>query len=310
MKPNFFIIGAPKSGTTALSEYLRSHDNVFISVDKEPNYWNDDFKNICTVRDYDEYLALFRDAGSQHHAIGEASVNYLRSARAVPRIVETFPDARFVVLLRNPVDLAYSWHGQMVFGLYEDDVDFESAWRKQAARRRGELVPATCVEPKVLDYFDVAALGSQVQRLMANTARDSVQIHLFDDFKKDPGKVYRDTLAFLGLADDGRSEFPVINENKSHRNKLIARFVERPPALWVAGARAVRRTFGIQRIGLLRGLRERNKVAHKRAPMSPNFRAELIEEFRAEFELLSEVLGRDLSDWLSPQTESVGTEGV
>lgn len=299
MKPNFFIIGAPKSGTTALSEYLRLHPQVCFSVDKEPNFWNDDFTGICSVRSLDEYLDLFRHGGPAHRACGEASVNYLNSLRAVPRILTFNPEARFIALLRNPVELAHSWHSQMLFGLYEDEADFEKAWALQDERAAGRSIPATCPDGKVLLYRDVAALGSQTARLLDAVPRDRVRLYLFDDFKADPGAVYRDALAFLGLDDDGRMDFPVVNENKTHKNPALARFVERPPRLWTAGARVVRRTLGIQRIGLMRRLRDANKQPAQRAELRPEFRAALTAHFRSEIEQLGTVLDRDLSHWLA-----------
>ncbi len=304
MKPNFFLIGAPKSGTTALSEYLRTHPEIFISPDKEPNFWNDDFRNLSTVRNFDEYEDLFRDAHSGHRAVGEASVHYLRSERAVPRILEKNPDARFIALLRNPVDLVYSWHSQALFKLDEDEADFEVAWSLQGARRRGERIPETCTDPKLLFYDEVAALGTHVAQLYANAPREQIQIHLFDDFKRDAGKVYRDTLHFLGVPDDGRQEFPVINENKSYRFKAVARFVERPPGWWVQGARALRGALGLQRIGLMRRLRDRNKVAQKRGELRAEFRKELTDFFRPEVDKLATIIERDLGDWFAPVSVS------
>jgi len=298
-KPNFFIVGAPKSGTTALSEYLRQHPNIFICKEKEPNFWNDDFHNVSQVSTLEEYLALFEDAQEQHVVIGEATVNYLYSERALPRIWEFNPEARLVALLRNPVDLAYSWHSQMLFGLYEDEPDFERAWNLQAERAEGRHLPKHCVEPKVLQYKKIALLGEQVERMLSIFPRDQIQLCLFDDFRIAAGSVYRNVLQFLGLPDDGRTEFPVINENKIHRHALLARLIERPPRFWTASARMIKNTLGLQSIGLLKRMREINKVPVKRSPMPQALRRRLVEEFRDDILKLQAILGRDLSHWLA-----------
>ena len=106
--PNFFIVGAPKCGTTALCEYLKYHPNVFMSTPKEPHYFAEDFERYRHVKTEDKYLALFGDCNDRHLMIGEASVFYLRSTRAVSLIRDFNPDAKIIVMLRNPVDMVYS----------------------------------------------------------------------------------------------------------------------------------------------------------------------------------------------------------
>ncbi|MDQ1256007.1 MAG: hypothetical protein QG656_602 [Candidatus Hydrogenedentes bacterium] len=297
-RPNFFIIGAPKSGTSALAFYLREHPNIFISKDKELNYWNDDFRNVSLAATLDEYLAHFKSASDNHLAVGEATVHYLFSPSAVPRIRAFNPEAKLVALLRNPVDLAYSWHSQMLYGLYEDEPDFETAWALQERRARGERIPKHCVEPKVLQYRALASMGEQVERLYRVYPREQTRIYLFDDFKASNRTVYADVLEFLGIPDDGRTEFPVINENKTHRHAALATLTERPPKFWVNTARIVKKALGIERIGLLKKLKEMNREPVKREALPPAFRAQLTEAFRPDIERLAAALGRDLSAWL------------
>src|SRR6185312_16840962 len=100
--PNFFIIGAPKCGTTALSEYLRRHPNIGFSEQKEPHYFNDDFSSRH-IYSLDEYMKCFASNSADKVAIGEASVFYLSSRSAVRNILQHMPDAKFIVMLRDPV---------------------------------------------------------------------------------------------------------------------------------------------------------------------------------------------------------------
>ena len=307
-KPNFFIIGAPKSGTTALSEYLRTHPRAFISPHKEPNFWNDDFRQIATVKSLREYERLFKDAGPQHIAVGEASVHYLRSTTAVPRIIEYNPEAKFIVLLRNPVDLVHAWHSQNLYGLWEDEPDFARAWNLQEERAAGRHIPKTCLEPKVLMYRQVGALGSQVARLFENVAREKVRLYVFDDFNTNPAAVYRDLLAFLGLPDDGRELFPRVNENKRQRHAVIARFVERPPRLWQAGAKVLRIFFRKSSLGLLQRLRRWNQQPVGRPPISAEFRKQLLDAFDPEIRRLAVLLDRNLDHWRETNRPSTTLE--
>src|SRR5210317_560697 len=114
MKPNFFILGAPKCGTTSLAYWLSQHPNVYVSPDKEPLHYSTDFP-ASTPHSERSYLDLFAEATEQHIAIGEASVWYLRSKDAVANIENEIPEAKYIVMLRNPVEMAPSLHWQTVF---------------------------------------------------------------------------------------------------------------------------------------------------------------------------------------------------
>ncbi len=148
IKPNFFIIGAPKSGTTALSEYLRAHPQVFFSEPKEVQYFAEDFKGrfITTEKDY---LKLFRESNPHKHlAIGEGSAIYLFSDVAVPKILEFQPDAKFIVMLRNPVNLVQSFHLEMLDGGLENIVSFVADWNLENQRRLGKHISKFCLDEK------------------------------------------------------------------------------------------------------------------------------------------------------------------
>ena len=103
--PNFFIIGAPKSGTTALGVYLGEHPDIFMCDPKEPQYFTFDLPGHRGVRTWEEYQALFPDQDRNVHAVGEASVWYLYSKVAVQEIATYRPDARLIVLLRRPDEM-------------------------------------------------------------------------------------------------------------------------------------------------------------------------------------------------------------
>ena len=113
-KPNFFIVGGPKCGTTSLWSWLRTHPDIFMSHLKEPNFFNSD--DNLGISGLTEYEALFRDARVSHTAVGEASVWYLSSPVAVQNILRFEPEARFIVLLRNPIEMAVAMHSQMLIG--------------------------------------------------------------------------------------------------------------------------------------------------------------------------------------------------
>ena len=109
LQPNFFIIGAPKCGTTSMSVYLSSHPEIIISNPKEPHYFSKDINN-GGIRKMQEYLECFSSVDKKANAIGEASTLYLYSKVAVPNILAFNKDVRFIVMLRNPKEVAYSYH--------------------------------------------------------------------------------------------------------------------------------------------------------------------------------------------------------
>lgn len=298
-RPDFFILGAPKCGTTALSEYLRQHHRIFVSTPKEPHYFCDDFDYYYAPgeRTEEHYLRLFADADASHLAVGEASVWYLYSAAAARNIIDFDPDARVIVMVRNPVELVPSLHSQLRYMLDEVEPDPAAAWYLQEARRRGEGLPATVRVPEFLQYGEAAKLGAQVRRVLDVVPREQVKVLVFDDLRADTGAVYRDALAFLGVPDDGRADFPRVNENKVHRAAAVARFTQRPPSALVTVARGVKRIAGVERLGVLDRVRRRNRQVTRREEISPEFAQVLRDHFRDDVAELGELIDRDLSGW-------------
>ncbi|MFO7878451.1 MAG: sulfotransferase, partial [Bacteroidales bacterium] len=135
-KPEFFLIGAPKCGTSSLARYLDSHPDVHFSYPKEPNYFNTDFsKKQRMFTDETLYLNQCFHKAADKNIAGEGSVWYLYSKEAVPNILKFQPDAKFIVMLRNPVDVAYAMHSTHLRNKVNENVDdFKKAWDLQEIR--------------------------------------------------------------------------------------------------------------------------------------------------------------------------------
>ena len=128
IKPNLFIIGAPKCGTTAKAHYLSEHPDVFMCPEKEPHYFNTDLNyKRGKSDDLEEYLNLFSGA-TEEKIVGEASVWYLYSKEAVRNILEFNPNAKFIIMVRNPIKMAPSLHQQLFYNGRETEKDFNKAW--------------------------------------------------------------------------------------------------------------------------------------------------------------------------------------
>ncbi len=192
-----------------------------------------------------------------------------------------------------------SLHSQLLYMLDEDEPDPARAWELQEARSRGERLPPRVRVPEFLQYGEAARLGAQLRRVYEALPREQVLTLVFDDMRDDTGAVYRRTLAFLGLPDDGRVHFPRVNENKVHRAEAVARFTQRPPAPLVSVARGVKRVAGVERLGVLERVRRGNRQVTRRREIDPELAAELRDHFRDDVGELGELIGRDLSGWVS-----------
>jgi len=223
-KTNFFIVGAPKSGTTALSEYLRTHPQIFMSNPKEPQYFCTDMPWIRGFTQLEAYLNLYEDCNSVQVAIGEASVTYLYSSEALYNIHQFNKDAKIIVMVRNPVDMVYSLFSELRYIFTEDQKSFEMAWNLQETRKRGKNLPWawfpwSCGETKLLQYGQVGKLGKQIERAYSIFHPEQVKVIIFDDFTTNTKKTYEDVLLFLGLDYGNRTEFPKIKFIISSRYK-------------------------------------------------------------------------------------------
>ncbi len=298
--PNFFVVGAPKTGSTALSEYLRAHPRIFMCPLKEPDFFTrHTHPRYQKVKSIEEYLSLFASAGDEHLAVGEASVSYLNSETALRGLQQFAPDARLIAMVRNPIDLAYSAHSQAVFAFAEPEKDFERAWALQEDRAAGRNVPPRASDKDALLYKNTASLGMQLERLLQYFDREQVHIIVFEDFVADTRGVYEDTLRFLNVPTDNRTEFPRYNENKRHKADVLGRIIVRPPTAIMRPIRRVQQALGIEGgTGVLRFLQKLNSTELKRPPMRPEFRERLAAEFADDVAKLERILDRDLSHWL------------
>ncbi len=293
LHPNFFIIGAPKSGTTALSEYLRQHPNVFFSDPKEPEYYARDFGGRVIEKEKD-YECLFEGADrARHLAIGEGSVIYVFSEVAVSNILNDHPEAKFILMLRNPVDLVISLHAQHLMEGNENIPGFLDAWNAETERRQGRRIPLGCRDVKWLYYSDWGRLGTQLQRVCRTVPEPKLKVILFDDFVRDTRSVYRDVLDFLGVPDDGRSTFPKVNERRAPKRLWLQSVIGTGMRFWLPLRTRLTGGKGFGAAALLTGL----NTAPAPKSLLPQARRMLADYYRDETLLLEDLLHRDLSAW-------------
>jgi hypothetical protein len=295
--PNFVIAGAPKTGTTALTEYLRLHPDVFMSRPKELHYFAEDLPSYRAVATPEEYRNLFAAAVGKYSAIGEGSVFYLYSDIALQRLREFNPDIRLIVMFRDVVSFLESMHSQLLFSREETEESFEKAWHLSVDRKRGRHIPKTCREVKLLYYDEVGKFGSQYQKLLSLFPASQVLAIFFDDFSSDTPAVYRQVLEFLGVRDYVPGGFKKINERKMHKSTLVANLVLRPRPVLQGIAIGVKKLLGGRRLGVMDALSRFNIEKRPKPVISELLRRNILREYEQDMALLEQLTGRNLSAW-------------
>ncbi len=304
-KVDFFIVGAPKSGTTALYSYLSTHPGIFLPTHKEPNYFAEDYPNIGgRLKTFKEYEKLFSIHTKK--IAGDGSVCYLASETAPKAIREYNPYAKIIIMLRNPVELFLSEHSQLLYSFYEDIEDPFQAWQMQSTRRDGKNIPDSCREPETLQYKKVCVHGKNLKKYIDLFPSDSVLTLFFDDFVSSPQSVYRKVLQFLELNDDGRKDFPKVNEAKLHKRSGLAKWLISPPGIWGTVHAKVRRCIATTDSAFIksiectaRKLAARNSEKISSRKLADNELKSILSELQDDISLLASLTGKDLSHWKS-----------
>jgi len=297
MKVNFFMVGAPKTATTAISQYLGAHTNVFMCDPKEPYYFSSDIGPSPFAKGPRQYLDLFSGVLPNHTVVAEASASYLMSASACQKIYDFNPDAKILVTLRNPVDLVYAWHSEMLYAGEESERDFERAWALQGERARGRSLPKLCTRPLLLQYERVGMLGAGLEKFIQRFGRSQVSWILFDDFKADPRAEYQRLLQFLNLPIEIPDQFSKINGNKQHRVPILGRSVRYLRQRFASPINMAYGMFGVHTSGIMVKLDRLNTKTVDRPCGQTAFRNHLKSVFRPDIQLLERLVQRDLARW-------------
>lgn len=299
-RPDLFIVGAPKTGTTSLYVYLKGHPDVFMCAVKEPRYFAPDLAvewaghDLVFGRDLDRYLALFDDATTQKR-LGEASVRYIYSDQA-PRLIKDFqPDAYIVVGLRDPVELAYALHNQSVSEGIEPLTDFEQALAAESDRLAGRDAPAG-LHPMHTVYIERGKLAPRLRAWREVFGADRVHVFVFEDLVRDPETVFRALLEFLEVDPTYRPPaFEAFNASHQPRSQMLRRLTDTRPAQFMAWKVLPRIIGDGGAHKLARAVTRANRRPSPRPSMSSQLRDRLRGAFAGDVAELSEMVGRDLA---------------
>lgn len=204
--PDFFIVGHPKCGTTALFEILRTHPQIYMPDCKETHFFAEELRDrpdpSQPPQTLAEFLALF-EAATPEQRIGEASVVHLWSRSAASGIAALQPDARIIAILREPVSFLRSLHLQFMQTRMESEGDFRKALALEDARRDGrELPPSSAHWPLKLLYSDYVRYVEQLRRYRDLFPAANILVLIYDDFRNDNEATVRRVLRFLEVDED------------------------------------------------------------------------------------------------------------
>jgi LPS sulfotransferase NodH len=291
MMPNFFVVGAARSGTTSLDRYLSQHPEIFITPRKDAHFFaaehfprtgpGDGVMNRKVMRDEEQYAQLFARVTTEK-AIGESSAFYLCLPGTAERIARVVPGAKMLMILREPVERTYS-----AYSLLRRDgretLSFEEGLCQEAARKQQGFEPMWW-------YKELSLYTAQVQRYLEVFGRAQVKVLLYEELFANPGQVLREVFAFLGVREEVEINTSVrYNVSGAPRSRWLHTVLYRLSDTSNALAKHVKPALAWKAMGtfLLRPAPE----------MNPETRAELQAYFAEDVGKLEELLQRDLRSW-------------
>jgi hypothetical protein len=292
--PEFFIVGHPKSGTTALYEMLRSHPAIYMPALKETRFFDRELHPNLKPSDphpdtLEEYYAMFADARPDQRA-GEASPAYLRSHLAAGRIAEVRPDARIIAILREPASFFRSMHLELLQDHIETEKDLRKAMAREERMRAQTPVPWYSM--------DRIIYAEQLRRYYDRFPAEQILVLIYDDFRADNEATVEKVLRFLDVDADEPITPTEANPTVMVRSPRMYEFVRSVYLGRGAGPRAAKTAIKAVtprrvRHGGLRTMRER-VLYGKPPPPDEELMRELRERFKGEVEAVSDYLDRDL----------------
>lgn len=280
--PDVFVLGAPKCGTSTLAHWLKAQEGVFIPSVKEPNYFNNDEVFFASHTD-SEYENLYASA-SIDQLLCDATPWYLASSVAIEEIYRRNTSAKFIILVRDQVELACALHQQEFVSGNEDIEDFETAWNLQKNRKEGVDLPAKCYSEKRLQYFASCRLGVQIEKLSCCVPMENMLVVSMYALKSKPASVKQAIGSLLNLKVETSPSFPVLNARKVWRSPV-----------WLLLSRVlikIKKTFGISfSLGLVVKAGQKKSV---RSQPNGDFLEKVDQEFLEDKKLLNELLNMKL----------------
>lgn len=298
-RPNLFIVGQSKSGTSALYYFLRQHPDIYMSTVKEPFYFckdiikeSDTYHGRRVYFDYrseEKYLSLFADAGDER-IVGESTTTNICSKVAAEEIWKFNPESKVLIMLREPVSFVVSLHNEHYRKGLDDINDFSSAITLEKDRKIGKNIPPNCYCPSLLFFSDRIKYYEQVRRYLARFGPSHTKVIIYEDFKENNDKVCKEILKFLGIDPDFFPEIDKINVSKMPRWGKINTLI-----MSSSVKRMIQTILPDSIYALFKPVGRRilweNKLTE---PIDETLRKKLMKQYKPEVLKISKLLGRNL----------------
>lgn len=300
--PNFFIVGAAKSGTTSLYHYLSQHPQIYMSPLKEPKYFSSSVVRFPhsgpgdlevderVIKKWQDYLELFGGASGEK-CIGEASPDYLYFHEHVAKSIrEANPKAKIMMVLRNPAERAFSAYSHLLKDCRET-LSFEGALEIEEQRKGANY-------EFIWFYKDVGFYYAQVKTYLEVFGKDNVRAYLYDDFTKNPFVLVHDACKFLGIEINfGPDMSAKHNASLVPKRKGVYNFLsDYDHPLKKVFRPLLLKSLGKESTEVIVNYFKRKNL--KRESMNPKVRRYLIELYREDILKLQDLISKDLTSWL------------
>jgi len=311
--PNFFMVGTGKAGSTSLYHYLKQHPQIYMSPVKEPSYFASEVHpdNLAEshlrhlarmsrrldgrfrrdwpgkpygwlIKEWDDYVRLFQDVQGET-AVGEASVVYLWSETAAGNIASRVPDAKIIMMLRDPAERAFSQYmHQLTFGL------IHGSFREHIDNCLNNR------DPKISVYHPLLEVGlyhDQVRRFMDRFPAQNIRIYWYEEAWKQPKRFLKDLFEFLGVAATFDPDLT--------RRSLVRRAPRFAAVNYAAKQFEVTHWIRERIPDAVRPAMRRLFFRRENLKMDSKDRRYLIDYYRDDVMKLSSLVNRDLSAWLA-----------
>lgn len=291
--PNFLILGAAKSGTTALHTYLQQHPQIFMTPEKETNFFafegeeldfqgpGDDAINQFSITALSAYQSEF-GAVQDEPAIGEACPLYLYHPRAANRIHAYVPNAKLIIILRNPVDRAYANYLHLVRDGREPAPDFSQALQQESQR----------IEKNwewFWHYIQQGYYQAQIERYYQQFSQENIRIYLYEDLRDHPQTLFKSIFNFLEVDSEFIPNLSIRpNKSGKPKNRLLHQVLTQPNPIKTI-------------LKPLFPAHLRQKIQHRnlaKPSLSLEVRQRLLDLYQDDICRCQTLIQRDLSAWL------------
>jgi hypothetical protein len=318
-----FVVGAPRCGTTSIARLLASHPQLSFSLVKEPHFFamhdlRPSSETAAKELVETEYLDRFFDPSSGAPIGAEGSVSYLYLPEQMEPILRLWPDSRFIIAVRDPLAMLPSLHARLIYTGDETINRFEDAWAAIPDRAIGRRIPRSCIDPRWLRYDEAGRFGTYVERMFAAVGRERCLVVVFDDLAADTAGQASRIIDFLGLDPIASLPSGARRPTRHVRYPWLQRLLKRPPERlrpFFAGHHYRRRVVenvaskngGSGAVEKILSIRKRllrwNRVSGAQQPVPLAVQHDIKARLQGEVDRLGELIGRDLSHWLTPREQ-------